>query len=595
MTILNYNMLCYDLRDNRQKQNELGYLLFPGGTMKITTKFTMVLSIIMICTTFLLVFTIVSLNNVKDLNSTYQKTVTPMMIASIQLQKDVIQIQQWLTDVSVTKAMPGYDDGFEEAENHYKSALKNIDLLEKMGLDKDEAQGLRDALKPYYETGLQMADTYIHQGTESGNVFMGTFDKTSEVIQEKITVLLKKTNTSYKESGKLVDFKIQSTLTGSVILNILIYISLGLALLLIHIVVIKGIKVAIEHIKEVAEFDISNNMPKVYMKRKDEVGDLARMIQKIIENLQSLVKAINETSGSVSASSEELAATSKHAAAAANEMAKAIDEISKGATEQASSTSKGSKRLLELGELIEEDQQNISELTDSSNKVDILVKEGLEVVNFLSKKTLESGEATNSVYQSIVKTDESSTKISEASGLITSIAQQTNLLALNASIEAARAGEHGKGFAVVADEIRKLAEQSTESTKVIDEMVHNLQKDSKEAVEIMKRVKVIVEEQALHVSHTEGNYREISDAIESSVEVVNIINKTASVMESKKNEVLDNIQSLSTVAEQNAAGTEEASASIEVQSASVHEIAESSVHLSKLAQELHALVSKFKL
>ncbi|MDF2557661.1 MAG: methyl-accepting chemotaxis protein [Bacillales bacterium] len=566
-----------------------------GETMKISTKFTMILSIIMLCTTLLLVFTIVSLNKVKELNNSYQEKATPMMVTSIQLQKDVIQIQQWLTDVSVTKAMPGYDDGFQEAEIYYKNALKKIDSLEKLGLDKDEAQGLRDALKPYYDTGLQMADTYINQGTEAGNVFMGTFDTTSEVIQEKIAILLKKTNSSYKESGKLIDFKIQSTFTGSIILNILIYICLGIALLLIHIGVIKGIKVAIEHIKDVADYDISTNFPQGYMKRKDEVGDLARMTQKIIENLRSLVKVTTETSEYVSASSEELASTSKHTAASTNEMAKAIEEIAKGAIEQARSTSEGSKSLSELGGLIEEDQQNIRILTDSSFKMDSLVKEGLEVVDLLSRKTIEGGEATNSVYQSIVKTDESSNKISEASGLITAIAQQTNLLALNASIEAARAGEHGKGFAVVAEEIRKLAEQSTDSTKVIDEMVHNLQKDSKEAVEIMRVVKNSVEEQALHVAHAKGKYHEISDAIESSIDAVNVINKTASVMESKKNEVLDNIQSLSAVAEQNAAGTEEALASIEAQSYSVNEIAESSSNLSKVAQELHVLVSKFKL
>jgi methyl-accepting chemotaxis protein len=562
--------------------------------MKISTKFNLLLFIIMLCTTFLMVFTIVSLNKVKNLNNKYQEKVTPMMVTSIQLQKDVIQIQQWLTDISVTKAMAGYDDGFGEAENYYKSAQEKIDLLEELGLDKEEAQDLRDALKPYYETGLQMADTYINQGTEAGNGFMGTFDETSGVIQEKISVLLNETNASYKESGKLIDLKINSTYTGSIILNILIYISLGITLLLIHIGVIRGIKVAIEYIKNVAEYDLSNSMPQKYLKGKDEVGDLARMIHKIEENLRNLVKAITDTSEQVAASSEELSATSKETAVSTNEMAKAIDEISKGATEQAESTSRGSKRLAELGELIEEDQQNIIVLTDSSNKVDNLVKEGLEVVDLLSRKTIESGEATNSVYQSIVKTDESSNKISEASGLITSIAQQTNLLALNASIEAARAGENGKGFAVVANEIRKLAEQSTESTKVIDEIVYNLQKDSKEAVDIMKRVKKIVEEQALHVTHTEGNYRVISDAIESSVDAVNIINKTSSVMESRKNEVLDNIQSLSAVAEQNAAGTEEALASIEAQSSSVNKIAESSIHLSKLAHQLHVLVSKFK-
>src|SRR5690606_17996697 len=104
----------------------------------------------------------------------------------------------------------------------------------------------------------------------------------------------------------------------------------------------------------------------------------------------------------------------------------------------------------------------------------------------------ESGRAIESIYQSITKTNESSAKIGEASDLIKSIAEQTNLLALNAAIEAARAGEHGKGFAVVADEIRKLAEEAAASTRVIDEMIKNLQSDVDQAVTTMNRVEEIL-------------------------------------------------------------------------------------------------------
>lgn len=359
--------------------------------------------------------------------------------------------------------------------------------------------------------------------------------------------------------------------------------------------IIVPIKVAIKHIGDVADYDLTNEIPEIYRTRKDEVGDLARIVKKIEENLRSLVKSIGDTSEQVAASSEELTATSQQTAAAANEVARAIDEIAKGATDQAESTTEGSERLVELGDLIEQDQHNIQVLTASSDIVNKHIKEGLEVIAQLSKKTADSEEATKKVYHSIVKTDESSKKISEASSLITTIAKQTNLLSLNASIEAARAGEHGKGFAVVADEIRNLAAQSAEATRIIDEMVQSLQKDSKDAVEIMTAVKKILEEQAHHVLNTEGKYREISNAIEASVEAVNTISATAATMEKKKNEVLDTIQSLSAVAEENAAGSEEASASIEEQTSSMDEIANSSEGLSQLAQELHALISKFKL
>lgn len=357
----------------------------------------------------------------------------------------------------------------------------------------------------------------------------------------------------------------------------------------------KPVEIAIKHIEEVADYNITNDMPQVYLGRKDEVGDLARMVQKIEENLRQLVLSMLNTSEQVAGSSEELTAISQQAASAANEVSKAIDEIAKGATEQAISTTEGSNKLMELGQLIEEDKGNIQVLTESTGKVSQLVGEGLEVIELLSQKTSKSGEATKSIHESILKTDESSNRISEASALISSIAQQTNLLALNASIEAARAGENGRGFSVVADEIRKLAEQSAESIRIIDEMVHSLQNNSKDAVESMIQVRAILEEQNQHVMHTEDKYREISQAIGASAEAARVINQTASVMESKKNEVLDTIQSLSAVAQENAAGSEEAAASIEEQTSSMEEIANSTESLSELSQELHQLVSKFKL
>lgn len=352
---------------------------------------------------------------------------------------------------------------------------------------------------------------------------------------------------------------------------------------------------AINHIGEVADYNVTTDVPPVFMNRRDEVGDLARMVQKIEENLRSLVKAISETSEQVAASSEELTATSQEAAAVANDVAIAIDEIAKGSERQAHGTIDGSQRLTELGGLIEDERQNIVVLTQASSAVGSLVNEGIVTMDELAKKSAESNHATNTVYQSIQKTNDSAGKIGEAGDLIASIAEQTNLLALNASIEAARAGENGRGFAVVASEIGHLAEQSTASTKVIEAMVKSLQQDSKEAVEIMEKVQKILVEQMECVNLSETNYKEMLSAISKSIAAVEIIEKTSKSMESKKNEVMNTMTELSNVAQANASGTQEASASIEEQTSSMEEIANSSEGLSEMAQELQALIAKFKI
>lgn len=233
-------------------------------------------------------------------------------------------------------------------------------------------------------------------------------------------------------------------------------------------------------------------------------------------------------------------------------------------------------------------------LINTSNKVDKLVKEGVSVVNSLSVTAKESSRATKSVYDNIMKTYESSEKISEASNLITLISEQTDLLALNAAIEAVRAGEHGRGFAIVADDIRKLSVQSKDSTRVIDDMVESLQQNATDAVKTIKEVEKIYNKQVENVELTESVYVRINEALKDLNKAVLTISNAEKQIEKKKNEALKNIKVLSALAEENSAGTEQASASIQQQSATIGEVANASVSLSQLFVELQKLIEKFK-
>jgi methyl-accepting chemotaxis protein len=357
----------------------------------------------------------------------------------------------------------------------------------------------------------------------------------------------------------------------------------------------KPINELVIHADEIANYNIANDIPEVYTKRKDEIGDIASALNQVITNLKTLLTEILKTAEMVAASSEQLTATSQQSSSAAMEVAQTIEEIARGASDQAAQTMQGTEQLIVLGEHIETSKHETLVLGDAAEKTQTLVKEGLALVDELIDKSESNSVATGIAYDAIIKTNESSTRISEASQLIASIADQTNLLALNAAIEAARAGEHGRGFAVVAEEIRKLAEQSGNSTQTIDQMVAQLTVDAQTAVTKMTEIRDIVTAQVDSVKASETKFNEIASAAETSTSIALKLNNINDEMAGRKDVVAETLETLSAVAEENAASTEEASASMQEQTSSVEEIANSSEDLSRLAQDLQSLIQKFKI
>lgn len=341
--------------------------------------------------------------------------------------------------------------------------------------------------------------------------------------------------------------------------------------------------------------DFSEEVPSDILNRNDEFGEISKSVNTMQEAIREMIRSVMDKSQTVAAHSEELTAITQESGKAADEVAKAIQEIAGSSSEQAIDTEKGFITVNDLEEAVVNNTNHMNDLNNSTNRVDLLKDEGLELIKDLVEKTNINMESSKEVQDVIRETSMSTERIVKASEMIKSIADQTNLLALNAAIEAARAGDAGRGFAVVADEIRQLAEQSNNFTGEINLIIKDLSSKTAIAVKTMEEVGHIVDSQSVSVNSTSNKFAGIAEALEEMKQIIKDVTESSENMIEQKENIRIVMENLAAISEENAAGTQEASASIEEQTASTIEIANSSEELSGIAEDLNALIEQFKI
>lgn len=348
-------------------------------------------------------------------------------------------------------------------------------------------------------------------------------------------------------------------------------------------------------LNQLSKGDLTITIDKRVVNRGDELGVMGRAMTNLIAELRGVVTDIKDSSEVLSGSSRDLDQFSKDTSDTSVEITRAVDDMSQGAVSQAEDIENATLEVGSMGSAIEQIVSKVGNLYDSSVEIEKSKDEVVVIVKELAASGEQTSQAVERIDKQVKLTDESVTKIQEAVSLITSIAEETNLLSLNASIEAARAGEAGKGFAVVATQIQKLAEESNHSAASIADVINNLSMESKTTVEAMNDMREIIEEQQKKLKETENNFAVLSQGIQQSLEAVTEIRSDSETCDAARTKVIDIISNLSAVSEENAAATEETSASMQQLDSTMTILADKSAQLGKLANEMNEDLEFFKM
>ena len=357
----------------------------------------------------------------------------------------------------------------------------------------------------------------------------------------------------------------------------------------------RNIRSSIEVVGKVADGDLNVWGEDKLLGRHDEIGDLSRVTITLRDAMKATIQEISQNAKRLLDASELLGTAADQTNGTMDHVRMAVNQIVENSTEQAQNSQNTSEHMRIMGENITETSAEVELLDDNAASMQQSSEKAAETLNNLRNINVEVERIIGEVQEQTNRTNDSVQKIHEATAFITSIAEETNLLSLNASIEAARAGESGRGFGVVADQIKKLSEQSNESSKEIEETAKTLSEDSAKAVEIMQQMQEIIMNQSASMQDTQKVVEEVIAQISSSMQSIRQIKESTGHLESSRNEVLQAVSELSEIAQGNVDSTKKTYDETEEVVDTFKQVYVSAEQLREIADELVSSIDYFKM
>ncbi|WP_251860639.1 heme NO-binding domain-containing protein [Clostridium sp. Marseille-Q2269] len=293
-----------------------------------------------------------------------------------------------------------------------------------------------------------------------------------------------------------------------------------------------------------------------------------------VDNINVISEAMSHTSTEISGVVEQVASCAVHQAENTEHVVTVLNS-----------------NIENLKNIVSSENSNKLELEKALEKVN----DSYNNVNDTSKNILDSLEKFQQVKDKGLELETKAKDITNIVSIVSGISEQTNLLALNASIEAARAGEQGKGFAVVAEEVRKLAEQSKEAVKEINNNLIEFAGDIKNLVIRIESQYGILEKETDRLEDVRdisyGATTSIGTVASAMIKTIKELNKEADSISS----IYDNIESLAAIAEENSASSEEVSANVSSYTNEIKKLVSNIHEFKQITEMFKSDLSRYKI